>query len=154
MLWPVLPLHPFLEGTWSAIRTDHNSLWWIFNLSIATKRLAKWQLLLSELDFEIVHRAGVSHQAADGLSQLPTDGTKNSPLEDRLLLMLIYSDEKIDETTTTISTLETHTSAHPHFINDADRTNTAQPAFADFTSTQPADEFCQQAARKLGETVK
>ena len=35
-------------------------------------RLARWALKLQAYDYKIIHRPGVSHQNANGLSRLPT----------------------------------------------------------------------------------
>lgn len=44
-------------------------------------KLARWPVRLPELDFKIVHRARVKHEAADALSRLLTTGMCESPLE-------------------------------------------------------------------------
>lgn len=52
----VLLLRLYVEETISTIRTDHDSLKCILNLSDATGMLVRWLLRLSEFDFNIIHR--------------------------------------------------------------------------------------------------
>lgn len=57
----VLMFRPRLEGTRSAIRTDHDLLKQILNLADATGHFAGWQLRLLQFDFDVVYRAGIKH---------------------------------------------------------------------------------------------
>ena len=54
----------------------------------ATGKLARWQLRLSELEFDVVHRAVIKHQAADALSRLETSGADDSSLQDEIPVLL------------------------------------------------------------------
>ena len=45
-------------------------------------RLARWALKLQAYDYELIHRPGVSHQNANGLSRLPTINLVLSQLEE------------------------------------------------------------------------
>lgn len=40
----------------------------------ATEKLAQWRLSISEFEFNIAHRAGIKHRAADVLSRFKTGG--------------------------------------------------------------------------------
>lgn len=42
VIWAVLLIRPYLEGSQLTIRTDHDPLNWIFNLVDATSKLARW----------------------------------------------------------------------------------------------------------------
>ena len=46
IVWAVLLLRPYLEGTRFLLRTDHDSLKWIMGMSEATGKLARWRLHL------------------------------------------------------------------------------------------------------------
>ncbi|CAN8073881.1 unnamed protein product [Agarophyton chilense] len=98
-VWSVLTLRPYLEGTRFAIRTDHDSLRWLLNITDASSRLARWRLRLSEYDYEITYRPGIKHQAADALSRIITDGTDDTPLHD-LILTPFTDDGRQDYTET------------------------------------------------------
>ena len=84
VVWAVLTLRPYLEGTRFTIRTDHLALKWLMNLSDASGRLQRWRLRLQPFEYDIVHRPGVKHQAADALSRLPTTGTDQTDLDDEI----------------------------------------------------------------------
>ena len=50
--------------------TDHSALHWLMDLRDATGRLARWQLELQHLHFDVSHRPGRRHANADALSRL------------------------------------------------------------------------------------
>ena len=54
-------------------RTDHNSLTWLTRFKDVEGQLARWLEELGQYDISIVHRSGVSHGNADGLSRIPDD---------------------------------------------------------------------------------
>ena len=49
------------------VRTDHNSLRWLFSFSYVEGQLARWQEELESYDMETVHRPGKLHTNADAL---------------------------------------------------------------------------------------
>lgn len=53
------------------IVSDHSSLKWLTPHPNLTSRLARWSLLLQDLDFNIVHKPGVSNKVPDNLSPNP-----------------------------------------------------------------------------------
>lgn len=83
-VWAMLLLQLYFENTHFTIRTDQDSLRWILSSSDASVRLTKWRLSFSKFDVEDVHRAGIKHQAADGLRRLRIDGDEMTDLEDDL----------------------------------------------------------------------
>ena len=62
---------PYIYGQKVTIRTDHASLRWILNLKDPEGQLARWLEVITEYDFQVVHRPGVKHANADGLSRKP-----------------------------------------------------------------------------------
>lgn len=84
VVWAVLILRPYLEGSRFTIRTDHQALKWLMNLSDASGRLQRWRLRLQPFEYDIVHRPGVKHQAADAMSRLNTTGTDQTDLDDEI----------------------------------------------------------------------
>ena len=60
---------PYLYGRKFTVRTDHASLAWLIRTPHPTNQLARWLELLSEFDLELVHRKGLKHNNADGLSR-------------------------------------------------------------------------------------
>ncbi|XP_056157718.1 uncharacterized protein LOC130132152 [Lampris incognitus] len=61
----------YLLGRSFIIRTDHNSLIWLFRFKSPEGQLARWIEELSQYDFKIEHRPGVKHSNADALSRSP-----------------------------------------------------------------------------------
>lgn len=90
-----------------------------------------WRLRLSNFDFDVLHRAGVKHRAADNLSWLPTDDTDNTLLEDELSILVIASGGRIANTITTIIALKAHTSMSAQFSTNADGTEATPPTLAE-----------------------
>lgn len=81
------------------MRTEHDSIKWILNLSDANGGLAQWRLWFSKLDFDKVSRAGGKQQAADTMSGLRTAGEKRIDLDDDLLVCNIKNTQVTDEET-------------------------------------------------------
>lgn len=54
----------------------------------ATEKLGQWSLHLSEVYFEVIHRAGIIYQVASALSRLLAEKADHSSLEDDVTAML------------------------------------------------------------------
>ena len=61
---------PYLYGRHFLIRTDHNSLRWLFNFREPEGQVARWLDELSEYQFDVEHRPGRLHANADSLSRM------------------------------------------------------------------------------------
>lgn len=85
----ILFLRPYLKRMKLTARTSHDSIKWILSLPESTNKFAGWRLRLSELTFDIVHKAGIKREAADALSRLPTCEKRNVSIIDDLLLLAI-----------------------------------------------------------------
>jgi len=59
----------YLLGRKFLIRTDHVSLKWLMSFRELEGQLARWLERLQQFDFEVIHRKGLSHKNADGLSR-------------------------------------------------------------------------------------
>ena len=69
-------MHQFrhhLLGRKFTLRTDHGSLRWLFHFKEPQGQMARWLEVLSQYNFQIVHRAGKRHQNADALSRVPSE---------------------------------------------------------------------------------
>lgn len=95
------PLTVFLECHRFTISTNHDALKWMLIIPKFTCKLARWSLQLSEIDFEVVHRAGMKHQAACSLSRLATNGEDKSSHKNDIPLLAI--DKHAAEITSTSS---------------------------------------------------
>lgn len=81
IVWTMSLLRPYVEGTRFTIRTNHDSLRWIRNLSEAFGRLPRWRQRLFKLDLDLVPHAGAKHSDAEALLRLRTD-RENTTLSD------------------------------------------------------------------------
>ena len=61
----------YLLGRKFLIRTDHAALQWLKRTPEPVGQQSRWLEQLAAYDFEIIHRAGVKHSNADGLSRIP-----------------------------------------------------------------------------------
>ena len=73
--------HKYLFGRRFTIVTDHKPLLGIFGDSkpaspMASARIARWHMILSAYEYDIVHKEGKQHQNADALSHLPLTDDK------------------------------------------------------------------------------
>ena len=59
----------YLLGQEFTLRTDHSSLRWLCNFKQPEGQLARWLEVLSQYNFQIVHRDGKKHGNADSLSR-------------------------------------------------------------------------------------
>ena len=71
VVWGVQHFKQFLVGSKFILRTDHAALQWLFNFKNPEGQIARWLLILSELDFVTRHRKGVLHRDGDALSRYP-----------------------------------------------------------------------------------
>lgn len=74
ILWAFSTLRPYLNGQRFTVLTNYESSRWVLSLADSNGRLQRWCLRLLDFDFEVVHRAGIKHQAADALSRMRTKG--------------------------------------------------------------------------------
>ena len=63
----------YLLGRNFLLRTDHNSLTWLLRFKYIEGQLARWLEELSQFDMTVVHRPGIKHGNADGMSRIPDD---------------------------------------------------------------------------------
>ena len=68
--WAVQHFRPYLYGRHFIVKTDHNPLRWLMNMTESSSKLARWALMLQEYDFEIIHRRGSENANADCLSRM------------------------------------------------------------------------------------
>ena len=61
----------YLLGRKFLIRTDHAALQWLRRTPDPVGQQARWLEQLAAYDFEIIHRPGVRHANADGVSRIP-----------------------------------------------------------------------------------
>ena len=82
VVWAVTSLRPYIENTKFTVRTDHDCLRWLMNLTESTGRLTRWRLRLSEFEFVIEYKPGKKNQVADALSRLIRPRGADEPIDD------------------------------------------------------------------------
>lgn len=85
----ILLLRRYFEVQRLIIRSDHNALEWILNITKLTGKLARWRLRLSGLESEIVQRGRINRQAADAISQVELNWTHKILLDDDILELVL-----------------------------------------------------------------
>ena len=78
LTWAVHSFRGHLHGVRFKLFTDHRPLTWLMAARDLNGQYARWQMMLQEYDFEVVHRPGVQHQNADTLSRFPDAQTLDS----------------------------------------------------------------------------
>ena len=61
----------YLLGRKFVVRSDHESLKWLYSLKEPKHRIARWIEVLSEFDFELEYQPGRKHSNADAMSRCP-----------------------------------------------------------------------------------
>ncbi|GLC44517.1 hypothetical protein PLESTB_000064800 [Pleodorina starrii] len=75
--WAMQAMRPYLHGVQFTLVTDHAPLLWLMENTGAGSAgvYQRWQLIMSQYDFNITHRPGALHQNADALSRMPRPST-------------------------------------------------------------------------------
>ena len=63
----------YLLGRKFLVRTDHNSLTWLLRFKHIEGQLARWLEEISQFDMAVIHRPGLKHANADGMSRIPDE---------------------------------------------------------------------------------
>lgn len=71
----VLIQQPYLEGTSSVVRINHQELRWVLGLKECTGCLTRWWPRLLEFDFKVVRIPGSHHQVPKAIPWIPEEPT-------------------------------------------------------------------------------
>ena len=70
--WGINKLRPYIYGMHFTLITDHRPITYLMNkLDGLSDMHQRWQMQLQEYSFNVIHRAGKSHQIADVPSRHP-----------------------------------------------------------------------------------
>ena len=72
VIWAVLLLRPYLLMIHFTIRSDNDSLKWMFGTNVKGGKLDRWRLRFQEFDFTVEHQPGIKYHVADVISRLKT----------------------------------------------------------------------------------
>ena len=86
VVWALTIYRPYILGNKVIIRSDHMPLKYIFTTSVASGRLQRWALAISDYDYEVEYKPGKENTNADALSRnpMPVDERQEIKFEDRL----------------------------------------------------------------------
>ena len=73
MVYNVTKYRHYLLGRIFSFHVDHSTLLYLVSKASLTGKIARWTLLLQELEFDIFHRPGVHHAVSDYVSRLESD---------------------------------------------------------------------------------
>lgn len=141
-----LLVRPCLKTNGISIRKNHESFYWILNLSDTSGSLAWWWQCLLEIGFGILYRAIVEHYTPDALSWLPTEGTNKTLLKHDLPIMFINEIEGSKHDCSTCVLKDTISI----FMNAmSERTEFETPTLLEFIEAQSKRVFCQQCTKNI-----
>ncbi|CDF33203.1 unnamed protein product [Chondrus crispus] len=84
VVWGVVTLRPYLQGTRFTVHTEHSSLRWLMEITDPSGRLMRWRLRLGEFDFDVKYKKGKLNTQADALSRLFTSGETTVPVDEEI----------------------------------------------------------------------
>lgn len=96
-LWALLLLQPYLGVRHIMISTDNEALRSLMTSASASRKLTKRRLRLLLLDFQVVYRAGIKHQAPNTLSRLEKEETDRTRIDKKLSALLINETEEHED---------------------------------------------------------
>ena len=94
IVWAMERLRPFLIGIPFIVLTDCQALVHINTYKTKNHQIIRWQKLLADYEFEIVHRSGVQMQHVDALSRAPVEDTAEI-LDNAFILNVMVSEDEI-----------------------------------------------------------
>lgn len=74
-VWACRIFRQYLHGRHFTIITDHEPLKWLMAKKDLTGQYARWAMIMSDFEFDVVHRKGSEHNNADILSRMPCSDT-------------------------------------------------------------------------------
>ena len=77
MVYSITKYHHYMLGCKFSFHVDQLALIYLVSKASLTSKLARWTLLLQELEFKIYHRSGVQHAVADYLSRLESEEARD-----------------------------------------------------------------------------
>ena len=81
LVWSVKHFRAYLLDHKCVVYTDHAACTSLLNTPHPSAKLARWAMIVQEMDLEIKHRAGKGNTNADALSRNPVDDARVAQLE-------------------------------------------------------------------------
>ena len=80
VIWAVKHFRQYLYGHRCQVYTDHEALKALLNTPHPSGKLARWGLVIQEMDLTINYRPGKKNEKADALSRYPVNGENSEPI--------------------------------------------------------------------------
>ena len=93
VVWAVKHFRHYLYGHHCDVYTDHEALKALLNTPHPSGKLARWGLILQELDLSINYRPGRKNEKADALSRSPSE---REPVDEHCSLGVVATLEPVD----------------------------------------------------------
>ena len=78
LVWAVKQFRAYILGHKCIVLTDHSACTSLLNTPHPSAKLARWAMIIQEMDLHIQHRPGKSNASADALSRNPSSPTETS----------------------------------------------------------------------------
>lgn len=148
------------------VRTNHDSLKRILNLTNIAGRLARWRIRLSKSHFDVIHLVRTENQAADALYRLRTHaahriGTNHQSADALLCLRTLREDKKLLKDNLPILAVDASndndSNAHiiytpgKHIIQLSVKVAlsvTSRPTENDFIVERASDSYCREVSEQ------
>jgi len=83
VVWASRKLCPDLKGDRFLLRKDHDCFRWILNIEgLGNPRFARWCLRLSELEFDVAYKPGITQNMANSIPRLESGGSEETAFDD------------------------------------------------------------------------
>ncbi|POW23151.1 hypothetical protein PSHT_00455 [Puccinia striiformis] len=84
LVWSLEKLHYYLEGTKVVVVTDCTAVKTLMNMKTPNRHMLRWQIAIQQYrgHMTIVHKPGIKHKNADGLSRWALPNTPDNPAWD------------------------------------------------------------------------
>lgn len=84
LVWALEKLYYYLEGSTFEVVTDCTAVTTLMNMKTPNRHMLRWQISIQQHrnNMTIVHKAGLKHQNADGLSRWALPNTPENPAYD------------------------------------------------------------------------
>jgi len=134
VVWALLKLRCYLEDDRFVVRTDHDCLRWILNIEgSGNPRLARWRLRLSELEFDVAYKPGITHYLADSISCLESGARDETAFDDAVSVVATRAN--------TVRGLDAANYVGGPTVRGINRDEAL--------SAQAADSYCQEVVKAL-----
>lgn len=151
IVWEVLLLRPFVEGTKFTIHTSCVSFCRLLHLANATAGLVWWRLNLPKFDSGVKNCSGLKYRAVDSLFWLPKEDVHSSLLQDKLYVLLMEHDNPIDDSSCSVYAVEANINMCEHSVSAVGKTERSMPTLAkpQMSTVWPPPYECMRSALRL-----